>query len=290
MAAAAAGRGRSSGHRPYRADRRAGKRASDRVHDLAHGGLRLASARDHRTRDSTTREQPGSHDRGDQPSARPARGPVLDDVRLLLVACERVLQLRDEREGGRRAPGRILRKRPLEYRVYRAREVGRGGCRRHGIVDVCGGLRGRRAPAERPVSGQELVRDDAQRVDVARRRRSLSTGLLRREVAGGPEHCARFREPAGGVQDTRDAEVGDVHVLPGVEQEIGGLDVAMDDPFGVRCVECLRRLLEPAQRLPATHAAAGDAVRNRPAVDQLHHDERPLLVADVVDRDHVRMS
>ena len=147
-------------------------------------------------------------------------------------------------------------------------------------------LGGRGLPLERPRAGQQLEGDDGERVAVARRGRRLAARLLRREVAGRPDDGARFGE-GGEVGGARDAEVGDLDAVVVVEQQVGGLDVAVDDPARVRGVERRRGLAEPLERAAERlRALAREPVGERAARQVLHDDVRtPLVLADVEDRD-----
>ena len=138
-------------------------------------------------------------------------------------------------------------------------------------------------------AGQQLERDDRERVTVDGRRRGLAAGLLGREIAGRPEHGSRSRE---GVQTdgARDAEIGDLHRALLVEEEVRGLDVAVDDATRVGRVERRGGLRKPRQRSPRRlRPFLGDPLGERAVRDVLHHDVRPpLVLADVEDRDDVR--
>ena len=77
-----------------------------------------------------------------------------------------------------------------------------------------------------------------------------------------------------------------------VEQEVGRLDVAVDDSVTMRRIERRRRLLEPLERqADFLGTVLSDPLLERAAGQVLHDDEGPLRVlADVEDRDDVWLS
>ncbi len=205
-------------------------------------------------------------------------------------AVERIAQRLDERDGRAKAVLRLLGESPREDVVELARQarvrVGRRRDRRAHVGDRLGG---RGLALERPLARQELEGDDAEGVEVACGRGALAAGLLRRQVARRADDRARFGEGAE-VGRARHAEVGDLDALVAVEQQVPGLDVAMDDPVRVCRVERGRCLAEPVER--ASHGLrtfALETVCQRAAREVLHHDVRPAVVlADVEDRDRAR--
>ena len=161
---------------------------------------------------------------------------------------------------------------------------------RDGRVQVRERLGGRRVAAERPPAGQELERHDRERVPVARGRRLLASRLLRGDVPRGAEHGARLREHVRSRR-RRDPEVRDMDVAVAIEEEVRGLDVAMDDAARMRAIERVRRLLQPGERLGAGNAPAAQALVDGAALEVLHDDERsPVVLVDVEDGHDVRRS
>jgi hypothetical protein len=78
-----------------------------------------------------------------------------------------------------------------------------------------------------------------------------------------------------------------VHVTAAVEQQVPRFDVPVHDPGRVRGVECGGGLVEPSEDAPRRLCSLGlESVCERPALEVLHHDERPLVpLADVEQRD-----
>ena len=149
--------------------------------------------------------------------------------------------------------------------------------RRHLGVHVRGRLGRRALRLERPSAGQELERDDRERVPVAGRRRPLAPRLLGREVAGGTEHRPGHRQRVADPRRSRSRSRRRVDAPSLVEQQVPGLDVAVDDARR----GAPRRAPPPparATRAPRRPAAArrAEPVLERPAVEVLHDDERPV--------------
>ena len=184
---------------------------------------------------------------------------------------------------------RILREGPLEDLVdpRRKRRVECGGAR-HVRIEMGESLRRRCVSFEGPAPREQLESDDRERIPVARGRRGLAAGLLRREIARSPQHGAGSRQRVD-PRDRGDPEVGDVHVAVSIEEEVRRLDVSMNHAVLVRAVERTGRLLEPGQGVGARHDTAAKTLVDGAAVDVLHDDERSSAVlGDVEDRHDVR--
>ena len=109
-------------------------------------------------------------------------------------------------------------------------------------------------------------------------------------VGGRPEQRARVRDVR--VLELRDAEVGHLHLVVVVQDQVGGLDVAMDDAARVRVVErCGDLAHEPDDFLGLEVRALGQHVGDRTAVDELHREERiAILLAQVEERHDARVA
>src|SRR5208282_4220255 len=78
----------------------------------------------------------------------------------------------------------------------------------------------------------------------------------------------------------RKAEIKNLHLVPTGHENIGGLDVAVQDSFGVRRVQRVRQLNSEVEQQLGAEGTDGDQLCQRLAFEQLHGDERPagLLV------------
>ena len=203
-------------------------------------------------------------------------------------------------ERGREAVRGIALEAPQDRAVPRGRQVGRRSPRRgRRLLELLQRDRQRRVAVERLAAGDHLVEDDAERVDVGRGRQGAALDLLGRHVVRRAEHGLRLRQrrPARRLRAAREAEVGDddPHAarppLVGREHDVAALEVAVDHAGVVRGGERRGHLLDQRQRVRRPHpAGALEALGERLAGEQLHREEREVLVVeDVVDPAHVRV-
>jgi len=151
----------------------------------------------------------------------------------------------------------------------------------------------RRFVLEGGLSGEHLVDHHPQRVNIALRHSLLGEhGLLRGDVARRAEGRAQRGRPA---DLHRQAEVGQDGPAAGlgVEKDVGGLDVAVDDAPRVGVVQGVAHIahdLQDALRRDGPPGAARllDHLGQRLAPDQLHGDEEQVAgLAVLVDADDV---
>ena len=201
----------------------------------------------------------------------------------------------DQRAARRVAVGRILRERPAQDPVglLAQRRIARSR-RRHRIVDVAPQHHHDGVAAVRRLPGQRLEQDAAERVDV----RATIDPPARDEFGGSVSRGAREHAASVSLRRGRaQAEVGEVHVLRRIrcptasDQDVRGLDVSMDKAPPMRGVEGARDGCEQRDRALRLEPRARreDATQVRP-LDEPHRDEQASLVlAGLVDRQHVRV-
>ena len=151
--------------------------------------------------------------------------------------------------------------------------------------------------AERRPAGEALEQDAAERVDVGASVDLPALSLLRGRVADRADELARGRQPGDRARVLGEPEVGEVDVVerlrrsPVDEQDVGRLDVAVDEPEPVRRVERARDLA--ADRDGAIELQRPGRAQQPSEVrvlDMAHGDvEHAVGLARVVDRDHVRV-
>ena len=170
-----------------------------------------------------------------------------------------------------------------------------------------------RVGIERRPAGQQLVEDDAKAVDVDTRRQSAAAeGLLWRHVARRADQRTRWRQGRqaaeaaarrrGQGQTFRQAEVGDVRLIVPIEENVAGLQIAVQDAALVGVVHsashagdhagdlhlAILRPLAGGVRRPQPELA--DSPRQAARLDQLHGQKvLAIVLADVVDRHDVGM-
>ena len=155
-------------------------------------------------------------------------------------------------------------------------------------------------PLEGAVARDQLIKDAAKGEDVGAGIDVTRFDLLRRHVLGRADDgvCASEqrdcrllgrrawrRSHAGGRRrQLGESEVEELDALLG-DEDIGRLEIAMDDALAVRRVECLADLDAVGDRLFDRHRP-GD----RLALDELHHQVAAAFVlADIKQRADVRM-
>ena len=158
----------------------------------------------------------------------------------------------------------------------------------------------RARPLEGTVAREHLEEHGAQREDVRPVVGHLAAGLLGRQVAHGADHGPRVRGPGGGRRAgqvplageqgilPREAEVEDLDAPVVQEEEVLGLDVAVDDALVVRGGEALRHPRRVLGGLAHADRPLAQPRAHRLALEHLRHHEEPIaLLAGVVDRDDV---
>ena len=149
---------------------------------------------------------------------------------------------------------------------------------------------GRRRRLERPPTREQLVQDDAERIDVGRRPNGFTSRLFGCEIGRRAEDRPRQRVTRRSER-TGDSEVSQLRLSVTVEQDVLRLQVAVHEPGSMRGSEGAGDLRADGSNLRRTEPpAAVESCRQRLAVDELHDDERAFLArADVEDLDDVRV-
>ena len=162
---------------------------------------------------------------------------------------------------------------------------GRGGCDLAGLAQE-----GERVVAgERRLSRQSLVENHAQAVHVGRDGQVLPPGgLLGSHVLRRAQHLAGLGErTVAGGQPLRQAEVGDEQSSLGINEHVGGLQVAVQDAALVGVVhgpDHVDHALDLRARI------APGVLRQRGPLDELHRVVLlAFMLADLVDRHDVGM-
>ena len=153
---------------------------------------------------------------------------------------------------------------------------------------------GQREVRERRPAGEQQEGQGGQRVLVGARIRRLGGRLLRRHVGRG---ASDHREPRGHVEGLAQAEVADhradavsLGTVDAAEQDVGGLDVAVQDVAVVQRLEPGADLADHLHGLRRRQPLDVEAVGEGALVGVRHHQVGTPVVelTRVVDRDHVR--
>jgi hypothetical protein len=199
------------------------------------------------------RQRPGGHRRDDQRRRQRQR-----------AAPGAGRQRRQRATIGRQRGLERLDAGPAQRRHQRDRAADDRGQRRVDAVER--DRRGRRllgvehrrdAADERRPPDDHLVQHQAQRVDVARRRRRLAAGLLGGHVA---RRAARRRLVG---RDRRDAEVGEHDPPVARDQHVVGLEIAVDDADRVRGGQRVAQLDRDRHRQPDRQRPGAQAIGQR---------------------------
>ncbi len=153
-----------------------------------------------------------------------------------------------------------------------------------------------RCPPERRMSGHALVQHAGQRVDVGPTVDVVAGDLLGRDVVDGAEERAVRLRPGAVRLPGREAEVRQVRMIRAVgaatrvQEHVGRLHVAVDQPPRVRCVERARHLRDDPGRDGRLQAAVGESALEVAPLDVAHGDEQEVLgLARLVDGHDVRV-
>ncbi len=141
---------------------------------------------------------------------------------------------------------------------------------------------------ERPHAAQQLVERDAEREQVRARRRGLADRLLRGRVARRPGRRRRL------TLGDRDAEVAQRGLALGVDPDVVGLDVAVDDAVRVGVGERVGDLAAGRDHLLRLQPPRGRALQpvGERATGHVARDQtrRARVLEDVVDGDDVAVA
>ncbi len=142
-------------------------------------------------------------------------------------------------------------------------------------------------------AGEHLVEDRSQRIDVGRRAdlAGQSLRLLGGHVAGRPHDLAADGVAILDLQPLGQAEVGDLRRAVGVEQDVGRLQVAVDDPDAVDRTDGAGERGRQLGGLAGRHRRAGQPLGERASLEHLEREVRHAAdLAHLVDLDDVGMA
>lgn len=110
-------------------------------------------------------------------------------------------------------------------------------------------------------------------------------------VDGAKDHAGAGQPGAiAGSDQLGQTEIGDLHPAATVEQDVLGLDVAVDDAGVMGVLQRIAQLRYHRQGLARTQPAGAQHLAQRRAFDQLHHQIAPFAgPADIVDRHQIGM-
>ena len=208
---------------------------------------------------------------------------------------QRRARRRDELARRAIAPPRLLGERAGEHGVELLGKVGtRLRRRRRLLVHVRPEERDVGRPRERRLPGQALVEDAAERVDVRALVERVARDLLGGDVLERADDLAGGGDSRERARALGQPEVAEVAVLATAglrDEDVRGLDVAVDEALLVRGVERLGDLGEELDRaLRLERTVLRDELGEVGALDVAHgEEEHAVLLARLVDGDDVRV-
>lgn len=140
----------------------------------------------------------------------------------------------------------------------------------------------------------EVERDQADREEVRGEVWLGAHHLFRGEVTGRTDHVVGLGQP-GFALAHRDAEVGEAQMRAAgsgrLHQDVGGLDVAVNHPFGVHRGEAGEQLVQQqADEARGQRAVVADDMGERAAAHQVHGEQDLVVVGGPAGRgQHVRV-
>ena len=157
----------------------------------------------------------------------------------------------------------------------------------------------RRGARERLTACRHLVQDGAEREEVGAGIELFAANLFGRHVRQRSHHRAGIGQwlpgRSGGDRLTiqgrpRQPEIKQLGVTAIGHEDVGRLDVAMDDPLGVRSFERVGELDAKVEDSIRSQGATGDKLVQRHTLQQLHrHEMAAGMFSDVVHRTNVWM-
>ena len=183
-------------------------------------------------------------------------------------------QLGQQRPAVRRPVGRVAPGRPEHQGVDRRRQPrDDGGGSRHLAADVLQGDRQGSLAGVGLVPGQGLPQQDAGGVDVGAGIGAAGLDLFGCQVGDGADEQAGGRGEVAGLDRPSETEVGDLDSTVVGEQDVLGLDVAVNEPSGVRRGQRDQHRLHQLERLVRRQRPAlAQQVAQVAATDVLHDE------------------
>ena len=150
----------------------------------------------------------------------------------------------------------------------------------------------RRPAGKRRLTGQQVIQHGAKTIDVGGggQLAAIAGGSLRRDVAGGAEKLAGARERALGGENFCEAEIRDVRVAGGIEQDISWLEIAVEDAALVRVLDGTRGFRDDLCGPSQGDCLVWRAVIKGRAIHEFHREKvLALNLADFEDGHDCRM-
>ena len=136
---------------------------------------------------------------------------------------------------------------------------------------------------ERCAASEQFVKQNTERINIAARIHVQTAhlslfrthvGRCADELLKRGEKCLIGQPPLRGLGDPKIDHLGHRHTIVQSDQNVGGLDVAMDDPFLMRVLDGVANLYEQTQALPGIEFVLVAIIGDFDSANQFHHKER----------------
>ena len=147
--------------------------------------------------------------------------------------------------------------------------------------------------AEGRAAGERFVKNGPERIDIAGNGElaGFAAGLFGRHVAGGADDRTGDGEIGFEVELTREAEVGDAWFALFIDEDVGGLEIAMEDALLMGVVNGLGNFPDERGSLREGKGACAEGISETFAFDEFHGEEVvAVFPADFVNGNDVGMA
>src|SRR5258708_4585712 len=131
------------------------------------------------------------------------------------------------------------------------------------------------------LASEHLKHRDSERINVCTRINRFCSNLFRGHIFWRAQHHTKICKRSLIEQRLTHSEISQDRITLVIEQDVLGFKVPMDNPSSVGIIECRRDLLKNVSRALWCHAPLLYGVSNALSREQLHGENRHILVRSV---------